>query len=294
MYSANEAENSSRGRLVGDVVAINQLGRKVIHSQAALGTAQRKYEKFVEDHGHVGEIDFRDRTKCVMTILGLIAIYILDLYLFGPAAEFLGATLAGAVGLLVVVSKYLLPLIFLAIEIRLGLQIEEARRNAEQGHGSKAARWFWLGVGVALAVFMPCMAVAGASASAVLGGGSSKALIIGLGILSVVAHLLVLFGGKLLEEAKVFCTYAVMKSIYARRVARAKKALSRLLAQFNARFIRYVHAWRLHNNLYPQQPSGPFDDGVMGLLQQQFSTVTITSPRTSFPVAVADAPEDLS
>jgi hypothetical protein len=293
MRNSHEAEARSRTSLVRDVVAVNQLGRKVVATQTAHRTAEEKYMAFRRDHGHVGDMAFRERTRAILTLLGLFAIYILDLYLFGPAAEYLGAALGGSV-FLALIAKYLLPLMFLTIEVWLGIHIEETRVEAEEGHGSPAARWFWLCVGILLALFMPCMAIAGASATAAVGGDSRGALIIALGILSVVAHLIVLFGGRLTEEAKVYFIFSLTNARLERRLRQAKRRLDRILARFTTRFIRYVHAWRLHGQTFSPLPSGPFDDEVVELLERQFSTVTITGTRTAFPVAVEGGTEEMA
>jgi hypothetical protein len=175
-------------------------------------------------------------------------------------------------------AKFVVPAFFLGIEVLIALRIATARRAEEAGFGSRIATRAWIALGVLVALVMPLSAAAVAhSVGIVTGDDQSVGMVIVLAIISFAAHVLVLFAGRFAQEAKTFTAYAVLGGRHNRRADKAKAKSAKLLAAFNALFINYVHAWRVHNLRYEHLSSGPFDDEVVTLLKRQFPQVTANS-----------------
>jgi hypothetical protein len=114
-------------------------------------------------------------------------------------------------------------------------------------------------------------------------------MIVVLAVVSFAAHVIVLFAGRLAQEAKTYLTYAVCYGIKKRSAQRAIDRAVADIAAFNSRFISYVHAWRAHNAKYAALPSGPFDREVVEFMRRQFPHVAAGQREAAFPVVAEEA-----
>jgi hypothetical protein len=279
MYAGNQHEELSRQSLVQQAADINSTGRAYMRDAADADRFQTAQKKFVDDHREVAELTLMEKVEYLTFMAGLCCVYGIDIMLFGTSAQYIAALLDGGGGLWVSMARWAVPAFFLGIEIAMALKIEKARHAERFAFGARSAKSLWIAVGVIVALVMPLAAAATAQSVGVVAENSmSVCMVIVLAIISFAAHVLVLFAGRLAQEAKTYLAFALLRRFHDRRtniaIARAKARLS----AFNSMFIKYVHAWRVHNARYTLVPSGPFDHDVLQLLRREFPHVASTAP----------------
>lgn len=274
MYVDNTQEELSRQSLVRQAATINNSGRAYLRQSDAAERATSTRQEFTETHKSVGRITIQKISQHLWFTLGIAFVYFLDVFILGGSAQHAAALMSDD-ALAVKLAQYLYPAAIIVIEVMIAMKIEHARQEAQFAFGSSAKRWGWFALGVVVALIVPFTARALAeSAGAVDGNDSSSAIVAVLAIISFAAHVLILFGGQEAEEAKAYFLYLLAKWFHTTREDVNNTNAKETLAAFNAQFISYVHAWREHNRLYTQVPSGPFDVEVVGLLKQQFPQIT--------------------
>jgi hypothetical protein len=289
MYAGNEREELSRQSLVSQAVGINATGRRYFKDSAKAERLVTERDAYEEAHGEVAQLTLLERVEYVTYTIGLLCVYGIDVFLFGASAQYVASFVGGEDDLWAYLAKYATPACFLGIEVMMSLQIAKSRHAERFGFGSSAARSGWIAIGVLAALVMPLAATAAAHAAGAVADDSTPILmIIVLAVISFAAHVLVLFAGRLAQEAKTYVTYAVIHGI---QKVRAQRAIDRARADIgalNSLFIGYVHAWRAHNAKYAALPSGPFDREVVELLRRQFPHVA-TGREAAFPVVTEEA-----
>lgn len=284
MYADDTYEELSRQSLVGQAIAINDAGRAYMRASSSAERATTGRRTFHETHGTVGRVTLMKIVEYTTFVLGLFCIYVIDVLLFGASAQYIASLLGSESALWATLAKFVVPASFLGIEVLIALQIEKSRHDARFAFGSGAARRGWIALGVLVALVMPLAAKATAESASVVADGDTPAMMLAvLGIISFSAHVLVLFGGRLAQEAKTYFAFAFVRGFHEVRANRCAREAASALASLNSLFIAYVHAWRAHNARFPAQPSGPFDREVVELLQQQFPHVASGASAAVFP-----------
>jgi hypothetical protein len=289
VFAGNEREELSRQSLVTQAVRINATARRYFKHDAAAVRLAAERDAYEKTHGEVARLTLLERVEYVTYAIGLFCIYGVDVFLFGASAQFVSGFVGSDDDFFTSLAKYATPACFLGIEVMISLQIAKSGLAERFGFGSSAARKGWIAIGILAALVMPLAATAAARAAGVVADDSAPILmIVVLAVISFAAHVLVLFAGRLAQEAKTYITYAVC---YGVKKGRAQRAIDRAQADIgglNSLFIGYVHAWRTHNGRYGALPSGPFDREVVELLRRQFPHVATGGNVASFPTLVED------
>jgi hypothetical protein len=291
VYAGNEREELSRQSLVAQAVGINGTGRRYFKDAADSERLVRDRDAYEEAHGEVARLTLLERVEYVTYAIGLLCVYGIDVFLFGASAQFVAGLVGSDDDFWTSLAKYATPACFLGIEVMISLQIAKSGLAERFAFGSAAARKGWIAVGVLAALVMPLAAMAAARAAGVVADDSAPILmIVVLAVVSFAAHVIVLFAGRLAQEAKTYLTYAVCYGIKKRRAQRAIDRALADIAAFNSLFIGYVHAWRAHNAKYAALPSGPFDREVVEFMRRQFPHVATGQREAAFPVVAEEAP----
>jgi hypothetical protein len=273
MYADNRPEELSYQSLVHHAATINDTGRAYMRqTEHARRVADDRHE-FATTHDPVGRIPLTAVTEHLAFAIALVAIWMLDIVLFGAPAEYLTGTMSGGFAGQAV-AKYGFPACFIVIEVFIALQIERAKHEQRFESGSILARRLWLALGVAVALVMPfCAKAVAESAGVVDNSNTSVPLIAVLAVISFAAHVLILFNGRRAQEAKAYLLFVFTRWFHKTRATSADERAKSLLSDFNREFILYVHRWRHHNGRYTPVQSGPWDAKVIELLREQFPQI---------------------
>jgi hypothetical protein len=284
VYANSQREELSRQSLVKDAVAINRTGRRHLKEKSdeerlvAVRDAHRK------THEEVGQVNFLQRIEYFTFAVGLLCIYVIDVLLFGTSAQYVAGLMGGEDDLWATFAKYVVPAAFLGVEVLIALKIAKAQDDERFAFGTSAARKFWIAIGVLVALVMPLTATATAQSLGVVADNNVPVLMIAvLAIVSFAAHVLVLFAGRLAQEAKAYIAFTLINTFHTKHAQHAIDKAKVDLSALNSLFIAYVHAWRTHNAQYTPVPSGPFDKEVVELLRQQFPHLTTGGNVIPFP-----------
>jgi hypothetical protein len=137
--------------------------------------------------------------------------------------------------------------------------------------GNKTAYFFWVCLGILVALVMPLTAVVTAMSVQVVAEDSvPQLMLIILAIISLAAHVLVLFGGRLAHASKTYLYFASKHARLSNELGTNQRAARQRLKKLEAIFIPYVHHWRKHNSMYSYIEAGPFDNDIAELLRRQF------------------------
>lgn len=284
MLRTPEQEVLSNRSLIARASHINTLGRKSVFAEAMLTKRTEAQQRFLQGQQAITALPFERKVEFITYLVGMVCIYGIDVLLFGPAAEYVAVVLGAADSATGAFVKWLVPAFFLGIEVLISLQYESAKHAEQFAFGSRAARRGWLCLGIIVALVMPLAARATAEAAGVVASGRVSTFMIAvLAIVSFAAHILVLFGGRIAQEAKTYLLYLAVKAFHAHRVARAAHRLAKLTNELTREFIAYVHAWRLHQARHAYVPSGPFDSDVVELLVRLFPHAALR-PEPGSPV----------
>ena len=273
MYADSRPEELSYQALVHHAATINDTGRAYMGQTEHVRRVAEERQEFATTHDPIGRIPLTAVIEHVGFVIALIAIWMLDIVLFGAPAEYLTGTLSGGyTGQ--VVAKYGFPACFIVIEVFIALQIERAKHEHRFESGSILARRLWLALGVVVALVMPfCAKAVAESAGVVDNSNTSIPLIAVLAIISFAAHVLILFNGRRAQEAKAYMLFVCARWFHKKRSTSAEDRAKSLLSDLNREFILYVHRLRHHNARYTPVPSGPWDAKVVELLKEQFPQI---------------------
>lgn len=291
MREQSELKELSRQSLVTQVKAINDSVHRYLRQRAvadARAAARAIYRTLSEQ---MAKVPFTNVVEYFFVGVGLLCIYLLDVLLFGASAEYIVSLLSGELGFFAKLAKYAVPAVFLGIEILIASKIEAARHEERFEHGSVTAKRLWFAAGVVMALVMPLAARATAESAGVLtGSGAPTLMIVILGIISLIAHVLVLFGGRVMHEAKTYLAFVALRGYHERRARSAERLAGRLRAAANNRVIQYFHDLRLHNERYSTSlAAGPFDTDVLAYLRTQFPYALPGEELEALPDAGGDA-----
>lgn len=273
MRDRMELEELSRRSLGVQVRRINHLVHRYLRQQAA-GAGSTEMRPAAEEQSEGTDVSFGKAVEYAVMALGLLCVYILDLLLFGPFAEYITGSVSGFGGVFALLARVIIPAAFLGVETWIALHMDEVRREERIEHGSLFVANAWLVGGMVMAFVMPCAAWLSAQAAGVATGVETPVLMfLVLGIISLIAHLLVLFGGRVVNDAKAYFAFVAVRHFRGWRAASGTKAEKLLRASANDAFIEYLQAWRRHNARYAEWPAGPFDRAVVAYLREQFPHV---------------------
>lgn len=289
MYASDQREELSRQSLVKDAVAINRTGRRYLKDKSDEARLVAVRDGHRETHAEVGKVNFLQRIEYFTFAVGLVCIYIIDVLLFGTSAQYVAGLMGGEDDLWATFAKYVVPAAFLGVEVLIALKIAKAQDDERFAFGTSAARKGWIAIGVLVALVMPLTATATAQSLGVVAENNVPVLMIAvLAIVSFAAHVLVLFAGRLAQEAKAYIAFTLIDSFHSRCAQHAIDRAKADLSALNSLFIAYVHAWRTHNAQYAALHSGPFDQEVVDLLRQQFPHLTTGGSVIPFPTLADD------
>lgn len=141
------------------------------------------------------------------------------------------------------------------------------------------AYYVWAGLGAVMALVMPLTAVFTAMSVQVVADDSAPlVMLIILGIVSLAAHVLILFGGKHGHESKTYYYFVSKRAAFTQKLAASNSAVRRRVKKLEDSVIPYAHHWNKHNQTYSFVEPGPFDQEVATLLRRLFPFLRGNSP----------------
>ncbi len=251
--------------------------------------AKSQLDQLEEAHPEIVRIAVRENTGWLFLLLGLVAIYFLDYFLFRPTIEYIIRHFFGfnAPNMIATV-QLLVPAIILVLELNIA-SLLYLNRPEVSASSSTAAYLGWFVVGAFTALVMPSLVVATFLASQPSWTSVFSLQIIGLTTLSATAHIVVLFGGRPAHEGKAYLTFWVRRKWLRFKTLGFSKKYRREVGATVEYFIKYVRGIKDYNATYPnfKMEMGPFDTKTRVLTIEEFGYEIIEYP-TQYRIVAED------
>jgi hypothetical protein len=267
--------------------AMRAEARQAVLSREDAARARTERERLHHANPDLVSADMHDSAVYSWVVLSLVAVYGLDVILFAPVAEFfVGMSFPGTIWL-ARAAQFLLPAFIVLLEILAGLQRDRARRDRLDGLSGPASEIAWTIASVAFCLVMPAAVaatyMAGEDQFTPWVSGPLLAALLGL---SLLAHVSVLFGGRLATEAKTFLAFRWRDSRLNRQMDTRRTASTRHGRRAGDLFSTYYGLLDRYNRESPEQrlEAGPFDRDTRQVVNEVYGYEVI---RTADPIATA-------
>ena len=233
------------------------------------GEAQMALQQLETAHPEWHQDNSRELAGYLLLLLGVTAVYFIDVLLFGPTAEILSEKAFYEVPWMTWVARFTVPAAILLVEISIALQIFFARRNTETYHSPKWVYVAWIMVGILFALVMPSLVV---GTSLVLESFASEPeqaglrwQLIGMVTLALVAHIIIIFGGRLAHESKAFFAFKAKHRSLRRKIGHHNNDYDREARNFREEFDSFYELLNRHRQTFHDSfDPGPFDAVTRG------------------------------
>jgi magnesium-transporting ATPase (P-type) len=223
-----------------------------------------------QNHPHYAQREFGRVAGYLFIVFMAVAVYFIDVLLFSPVAEYISRLAFADSSFLLNATRFLVPLMIIAIEIGLSILIFRAREeNRELGEARRFNMWLF--VGIIFAITVPVLVIATTMATAEMLDDKNSFglfLLIGMTLLALIPHAAVIFGGRLAHEGKAYLLYRWDERKYLRQMRIFDRHLP--IQQRNVRdtFSRYYQRLNRVNNHYPNAhiTPGPFTNPTRSLV----------------------------
>lgn len=204
-----------------------------------------------------------------LLLLGVVAVYFIDYFLFRPTIEYLILRFFNfsASSRMMTLVQMAVPAMILALELSIASQLY-LRREDEPRTGY----WTYLVLGLFTAVVMPCFVASTFLVSPPSWSTVFRLQLTGLTILSAVAHIVILFGGGPAHDAKAYFGFKFRSFMWRYRVRRATAHYQREVNILVKSFVIYVRGLKVFNSTFDfkVEPLGPFTTAALSLIREQF------------------------
>lgn len=247
-------------------------------------------EQLEDAHPELIDLNGRQVVGYLLLVLMLGALYLVDLLVFSPTAEYLARTFLSGHPWLQTVARFLIPLCILLIELGLASKLYFAREEAARAGSRGASYWFWFLLALLFALVMPTLVIATQMAAHVETVSERMEIIYGwqmvaLVILTFVTHLLVIFGGRPSHDAKTYLLYRHRHRSLSRAIRQQDAGFEREAQNATLSFSTYLRTLNAYNDATPQArvTPGPFDAVTRHLINERYGYEVIQSPSVNNP-----------
>jgi hypothetical protein len=219
----------------------------------------------------------RDSTAlCALMVIGILAVYAIDVILFGPVAEFFARRAFPNHPVFAEAARFILPAAILCLEIMIGIQVHQAAERFRYDREGRMSLWGWAGLALLLTLSMPAAVITVFFASAFrFPPWVSTFLLITLLALSFAAHISIVFGGRLSLEAKHYLGDALRCGYLRIRMMMTGSSSIRMRRHTIDAFRNYREQFRL---LPEGEEFGPFDSITRNIVNEAFGYEIIPIP----------------
>lgn len=272
------------------LAAVRQEARRAEEGRQHAAEAAAKQATLREANQLFTAVDMHRATIYLTVVLGMLAVYFLDVVLFAPVADFFVQQNFPEASWFAVAARFMLPAAILFLEVLISVQHGAAVRDRLEGLSGRQREVWWATACVVLSLVMPAAVVA-----TYLAGEEeftpwiSGPLVVALAGLSLLAHLSVLFGGRLAAEAKSYYVFRMREHSLSRRIKEAGRLEQRHGRAAADLFGDYYQTLDRHNQEFPGQPlqAGPFDLATRDAVNRVYGYEVI---RTAGPASPLNRP----
>jgi hypothetical protein len=269
-------------RLNGSLADTRNRARRAAEARRANRQQDEEKNQLVAANPNLASVDVHRKTMYIWLLICMFAVYGMDLVLFAAVAGyFVKQSFAGSPRL-AMAAQFLVPAFIVVIEMGLSMQRDAAYRDYLEGFGSRLRLWAWTALTAFCTLVMPMAVIA----TYLAGEGDDFApwvsipLIITLAGLSLVCHVLMLFGGRLALESKSWGVFRLQMSGLQSRIRQSNRAYATHSQAAADRFAAYLQDLNAHNAAYATTriEAGPFDRNTREIVNEVYGYEVIRTP----------------
>lgn len=277
-----EVEESLRS----DVVIMHRDAHRADSSRSVSNKIYQELRQIENRHRKFMDATTGTRARCYLFVVVIVAVYFLDVMLFGGAANLLAKKSFPNNLIMYYAFKFAIPAVILAIELWLAILIYGKFTEEDEPLQRKTKINLWFLAGVVFALVMPLFIVASdPDILRYLNGGSNLETVLqfrllGLFILAFIAHTLTIFTGKYSYEAKSLLLFRYDHRKLIRRVTDSDEDFETFAQSTVNHFNSYYAERQTFNGRYPQNqvPVAEFDVVARELINERFGREVIQTP----------------
>ena len=256
--------------------------RRAAEARRANRQLDEEKTQLISTNPNLASVDVHRKTMYIWLLICMFAVYGMDLVLFAAVAGyFVKQSFAGSPRL-ATAAQFLVPAFIVVIEMGLSMQRDAAYRDYLEGFGSRLRLWAWTALTAFCTLVMPMAVIA----TFLAGEGDDFApwvsipLIITLAGLSLVCHVLMLFGGRLALESKSWGVFRLQMSGLQSRIRQTNRAYAMHSQAAADRFAAYLQDLNAHNAAYAAAriEGGPFDRNTREIVNDVYGYEVIRTP----------------
>jgi len=213
-------------------------------------------------------------------LLGLLAVYGIDVFCLASIAEYLAAMAFGGLPGLVAFGKFLFPALVLWLEVQAAHHRSGAAELRADEPDVRAPYYMWTVIACVLSLAVPSAVIAAILVSPLHASRGAPWLMFALCSISLVGHLNIIFSGDRLHEALAYRSFERERRNLRRAIDDGARSRSELTQRAGRSFQRYLDRADDFNRLYPDAPlqHGPFDATTRRILNGAFGYSAIQEP----------------
>jgi hypothetical protein len=256
-HDATEVQRSRR-RVRGALELLNRRAEHAENAEKARSNAFAALQELDGAHPAIASRHADATTRHGGLLFAFGGVLVVDCLLFSQTAEYFAEQAAPGSRFVGAVALVLLPLSILALELVIARHLSAAAEERADG-GPLLPYVFWLAIAVPFALVAPATAIATqlASRPADLTPSASTALEVQLGVLVVLslgAHLVVMFSGAAGQAAKTWAVFTVRREWIQARARRHERTHQREALGTEAAYTRFLSLRDQHNEAYAEMP----------------------------------------
>lgn len=256
--------------------------RRAAEARRAGQQLDQQKTQLVAANPNLANVDVHRRTVYNWLLFCMLAVYVVDVVLFAAVAEYFAKQSFAGSPFLAGLTRFLIPATIVIIELALSIQRDAAYREYLEGFGNRGRFWAWTAASVFCTLVMPAAVIAiflageGSDFSAWI----SVPLLITLAGLSLVCHVLMLFGGRLALESKSYLSFRLQLSSLQNRIRQTNQVYATHSQAAADRFAAYLQDLNAYNPAFPTAriEPGPFDKDTREVVNDVYGYEVIRTP----------------
>lgn len=254
-FNVREDQRASAHNIRHLKIKLTGHGGKIANLRRHESEATSKKTEWESAHPEWTQLNSRNATSYAVILIGIIAVYFIDVMLFGPTAEILSEKAFYNMPLIVNIARFFVPAAIICIEIAVALQIYSCIQEREDLHKGISQLLIWIGFGISLCIVMPALVVGTNLVQVSLENNEASQMglywqLVGLVALALAMHLPIIFNGRTAHEAKSYYTYRFQHNKQERIISRCKNEVDRCKNKLRMDFERYYDLLQRHTETY--------------------------------------------
>jgi hypothetical protein len=287
-YNGGEDARTSAYNIRQLKMRLTTHGGKIVDLRRHESEAMSKRTELETAHPEWVQHNSRNATGYAIILMAILAVYCLDVMLFGPTAQILSEKAFDDMHIVAKIARFLIPAAVILIEIAVGLQIYSCRKERQDYHKGVGELLIWIMFGISLCVVMPALVVGTNLVQVSLEDNevSKTGLywqLVGLVALALAMHLPIIFNGRTAHEAKSYYAFCMKHNTQERIIHSCKNTVDKERNALRTDFEKYYDLLQRHTEAYGSNINpGLFDIATRDAINEIYGREMVVNGNTIY------------